>query len=178
MNKPRPLVLLVLICSLQLTVPLTTVLSEQFAISRGTTVGIPVRTIDPYDPLRGRYLNLRMDFLLPEGSYLNGKAWLILEPGQETIAVRKVVYQAPESDVLALEVRISKDWTTSEDGKNKYRVNLPEEEQRWYLREDLALKADKLLLQSDGTTNFELKGSVFQGRFRATQLLYKGAPFN
>lgn len=195
MKKFYPLIILVAIFLLQLIVPLSTVLGEQMALSQGSTLRVPVRSIDPYDPLRGRYLNLQLDLVLPEGNYQNGRAWLVLEPGQETLGASRVVYPEPEVAEMvsvvylepspeqpSLEVFIRRDWQGGDDDNIRYRADFPGEVLRFYLREDLALKAEKILANpganSGEVTGFELEGSVLQGRFRAIRLLHEQKPFD
>lgn len=66
------------IIMVQLAIPVWTIISEEANLKNGTTIYLRVHPVDPHDPFRGKYLNLRFDntLLLDSLQELNHEVFL------------------------------------------------------------------------------------------------------
>lgn len=174
MKHRKLFILLLAALLLQLTVPLLTIAFEESFLARGILVRLPVGIVDPFDPLRGRYLNLDIDMAIPTVSHLDSDTWITLTGGpDEPCSIKSVVYEEPQGNEPYLKVKINRNWQINDEvaDNRKYLVMLPGDPIRWYLREDLAFKAEALLRDGNGQAGFVLEGSVHKGIFRPLGLL-------
>ncbi len=61
MKKNRLMWLLAAIIILQLSLPIYTIVKEEKNLSNGISIRLKVLPVDPHDPFRGKFLNLRFD---------------------------------------------------------------------------------------------------------------------
>lgn len=128
----------------QLAVPAWMIAGQERVLARGEVYRFRLRPADPYDPFRGRYLQLAFaDNMAPAPGVARERLY-----GQKLCA--KIVVDAegfakveslsvkPPAEGPYVWVRTLGDW-----GDGKVRFDLPFD--RYYLREDLAPKAEALL---------------------------------
>lgn len=167
----RQKILLLSAALLQLSLLLGVIFLEEGAVRAGLTVQVPARSVDPFDPFRGRYVVV--DLVLPEVSS-------DLDPGVLFVEIRKdpenrLTYGSFSKDRPAetnhyLEVTVLE---TGEGGEARS-LRLATGPLKVYLPEQLAPEVEGLVTRWGADTDLVLEGVVFQGNFRPLRFLYKG----
>lgn len=155
------------ICAVQLGVIGVSIWSYERILKEGEVYFFTVLPLDPYDAFRGRYVTLRFENAnkAPANdaptAERNSKAYAMLEHTQERDRIKEVRFHKPASgDFLEVDVR-SAMVTQKASATNVVSFSLPFD--RFYLREDKAPQAEKLLRQQSGV-KVRAKLRVLEGK--------------
>lgn len=159
-----------LICLVQLFAVGSQICSYEKILTEGDRFIFRVSPADPYDPFRGRYVTfvLRADNVTAAEAELYGDAYAVLgKDGEGRGIITELAKQPPEN---APHLKVENYWIT--DGQAS--VTLPFN--RFYMREDLARKADSL----DITVLSRIDASVRvrNGKGVIEELLLNGMPLS
>lgn len=161
-NFPR-LALFAVVAAAQLAVPASMILGHEAVLAYGTPYKFKCRTIDPYDPFRGRYVTLSFEqeaVPVAPGSNVTekGSAYASLTVDSEGWAHLAAVSDTPPSvgDYLRVD-------TFYFDG-DKVRVSLPFD--RYYMNEFDAPAAERAYFEhaTAGEGNVHAVVRVYKGR--------------
>ncbi len=139
-------------CVAQWAVPLASIYVREDAMQRGEVVRIAVSAPDPFDPLRGRYLQVRpleSEVVLdPELAHLASgeKVWVQLQKGPDELHhLGRVTKQKPVSgDYLLVTLRLPQGrGSASAERTPKPSIDWPVD--RFFVNEKSAPEADKWL---------------------------------
>ena len=139
-------------CLAQWAVPLASIYVRENALHRGTVVRFAVGAPDPFDPLRGRYLQVRpleSEVRLDPGlAHLatGEKVWVQLEKGPDELHhLGKVTQQKPLSgDYLLMTLQLPQG-RSSDTAQITPKPTVTWPVDRFYVNEKLAPEADKWL---------------------------------
>ena len=147
------------LCVVQLGAILFQVMHYERILKEGDVFYFKVLPLDPYDPFRGRYVTLRFENAikapLAEGEKKEEqlKGYAILEHKEKGDGIKEIRLIKPQSgSFLEVDIR-SLNYTTTkqkEDAPNLVYFSLPFD--RFYMREDIAPKAEQVLRQRSGVT--------------------------
>lgn len=159
--------LFVLLCMVQLGVIGSSIWRYERIVKEGEVYFFNVLPLDPYDAFRGRYVTLRFenankapatDTTTVEGL---SKAYAMLEHAKEGDRINEVRFHKPASGDF-LEVNAYPPLLTQKtNATNLVHFSLPFD--RFYLREDKAPQAEKLLRQQSGV-KVRAKLRVLEGK--------------
>ena len=146
-----------------------------------------LRAYDPYDPLRGRYLQLNVvcpaEIKLSKGEYfahLDPKYVAVLKPGPDGFAVATGLFpvgKTPAGALFVKGVKFSGAWDNGTSGRIVRQVEMPFD--RFYLNEPLAKPAEKLLREvtRDPKRSAVLVVDIHRdGNWAVKELLVDGKP--
>jgi hypothetical protein len=147
MNRRHALLLcFALACAAQWLAPLWQVWRYENILRHGQVLKLACHAPDPYDPLRGRYLwvAIQPDEFPLKGNKLERSTQVCLrfKPGKDGLHEFDASVPGPANGELSLWLTVNYHWN------DKLRVLWPQD--RYYLNEDLAPKADAWLRQSFG----------------------------
>jgi hypothetical protein len=172
-------------CVAQWAVPLASIYVREDAIQRGSVVRVAVSAPDPFDPLRGRYLQVRpleSEVVLdPELAHLTSgqKVWVQLQKGPDELHhLGKVTMQKPVSgDYLLMTLRLPRGRSSAPaDSDSRLSVDWPVD--RFFVNERSAPQADNWLREKTrggGTIVAELR--VLNGTAVLTDIAVDGRSF-
>lgn len=175
MTRRISVILLVLVCAVQLAVPLAMIARREIALRNGETFRFRCAPVDPVDFFRGRYVDLGFSEERYEGPdadvLLRGQTvFAHLETDEDGFA-RIVALETtpPESGPF---VRCRVRW----GGSNRATLDLPFS--RYYMKETTAPDAEKLYRErlSDGTGEAWVETRILDGYAVLEELYIDGDP--
>lgn len=147
-------VLFGVLCVAQLGVIVFQIASYERILKEGEVFYFKVLPLDPYDAFRGRYVSLRFENVnkapLSEGEADNGqsKGYAILEHRDSIDAIKEVRFTKPSSgSFLEVDVNFI---NHDKSGQKSTNISLPFE--RFYMREEIAPKAEQVMRVRSGVT--------------------------
>jgi uncharacterized membrane-anchored protein len=168
------------ICAVQLGVIGWSIWSYERILKEGEVYFFNVLPLDPYDAFRGRYVTLRFENAnkAPAGDTTPqehlSKAYAMLEHTQEGDRIKEVRFSKPVSGNF-LEVNVYSAMATQKaDVSNTVYFSLPFD--RFYLREDRAPKAERILRMRDVNVNVKASLRVLNGKAVIENLWIEGVP--
>lgn len=168
------------VCAVQLGVIGWSIWSYERILQKGEVYFFNVLPLDPYDAFRGRYVTLRFANAnkAPAGDTTPhehlSKAYAMLEHTQEGDRIKEVRFSRPVSGNF-LEVNVNSTMATQKaDTANTVYFSLPFD--RFYLREDRAPKAERILRMRDVNVNVKASLRVLNGKAVIENLWIEGEP--
>lgn len=168
-----------LLCVAQLGVILFQIVSYERILKEGEVFYFKVLPLDPYDAFRGRYVSLRFENVskapLAEGEVSNAqsKGYVILEHNEKADAIKEVRFTKPSSGHF-LEVDIN---FINHESNNHMSANISLPFDRFYMREEIAPKAEQVLrVRSGVTVNAKLR--VLEGKGVIEELMVGEIPLS
>jgi uncharacterized membrane-anchored protein len=157
------------VCLVQLFAVGTQIYSYEKILKHGERFIFRATPADPYDPFRGRYVtfNLRDDNVTVEEN-LSGDAYAVLSYDNESRGIVSELISTPPTDRPYL--KADNFWINS----GKASVTLPFN--RFYMREDLAKKADRLDRETLNRIDASVK--VLGGKGVIEELYFEGVPLS
>lgn len=135
--------------------PVSKIISFEFPSSAPAVFRFPVMLYDPYDPFRGRYVQLRVEsqqLVVPvERDFKDQTAYAVLEHDENGFAVVVDLVTAPQPGKTAIRVEIFRQYFQEDQQKYNYIISFPFD--RFYMNEKLAPEAERIVaeaLQRDG----------------------------
>jgi uncharacterized membrane-anchored protein len=169
-----------LLCVVQLGVIGVQIWSYERILKEGEVYYFNVLPLDPYDAFRGRYVTLRFENAT-KGPTHDGelrknasKAYAILEHNENNDSVKEVRFSKPHESHF-LEVNVYKSTTQKTDASNLVYFSLPFD--RFYMREDVAPKAETLLRARSGV-KVKAKLRVLNGKGVIEDLMVGETPLS
>ena len=157
---------------LQWLVPATMIIGQEMVLDKGDEIKIRCRPIDPYDPFRGRYVRVRLDFQLPESMqlpeefYKQQRVFALLDKDEDGfVTVNQIVKDAPEQGLYVRGNKFRR--------RNTFELGLD----RYYMNERLAPEAERLVrsgIREDSDVWATLK--VWNGKAVMNGLFVDGIP--
>ncbi|QIR75492.1 GDYXXLXY domain-containing protein [Sulfurospirillum diekertiae] len=172
-----------LLCVVQLGVIVFQIMSYERILKEGEVFYLKVSPLDPYDPFRGRYVTLRFDTAtkapLAEDETMreHSKAYAIFEHSDQKDSIKEIRFTKPLSGNF-LEVNVHplyQGMTQKEDLSRLVSFSLPFD--RFYMREELAPKAEKVLRQNSGIT-VRAKLRILEGKGVIEDLMVADTPLS
>jgi uncharacterized membrane-anchored protein len=169
-----------LLCVIQLGVIGIQIWSYERILKEGEVYYFNVLPLDPYDAFRGRYVTLRFENAnkaVTHDGELNqntSKAYAILEHNENNDSIKEVRFSKPHEPHF-LEVNVYKSTAQKADTSNFVYFSLPFD--RFYLREDRAPQAEKLLRARSGV-KVKAKLRVLDGKGVVEDLMVGETPLS
>jgi len=169
-----------LLCVAQLGVILFQIVNYERILKEGEVFYFKVLPLDPYDAFRGRYVSLRFENVtkapLAEGEVSRdepSKGYAILEHNENGDAIKEVRFTKPSSgNFLEVDVNFIHQDSSSQKSAT---ISLPFD--RFYMREEIAPKAEKVLRARSGVTvNAKLR--VLEGKGVIEELMVGEIPLS
>ncbi len=167
-----------LLCCVQIGVVLFQIMNYEKILKEGESFYFKVLPLDPYDPFRGRYVTLRFSNAtqapIAQGQSKENQSlgYAILEHQEKFDSVKEITFVKPQMGNF-LEVNIHENRQ-----KNAFSVvyfSLPFD--RFYMREDVAPKAEKVLRLRSGV-EVKAKLKVLNGKGVIEELLVGEIPLS
>lgn len=168
------------LCVVQVVVIALGVMRYERILSEGEVFYFKVLPLDPYDPFRGRYVTLRFENAnsapLAEGEIVGetSKAYALLEHHEKGDRIKEIRFKKPAQGEF-LEVNVYSTNNTKKDARNTVYFSLPFD--RFYMREDIAPKAEKVLRARSGIT-VKAKLRVHDGKGVIEDLMVDQTPLS
>lgn len=152
--EKNKLLLFLILCAAQLLVIGFLIFQYERALDKGKPVIIKAEFFDPYDPFRGRYVNLYPERIeLTEEQQRLAKTHPLLTA--ETNSKNEL-----ESVTLLKQVP-QDDFYLKAPAKKRWRAQWPFS--RYYMQEDLAIKADSQIVQQIRDGNVQIQFRMYKG---------------
>ncbi|MDB6116761.1 MAG: hypothetical protein JWO08_542 [Verrucomicrobiaceae bacterium] len=171
--KTLPWLLFAVMVLVQWAAPLHQVLQHEQVLAQGELVRFKCQAPDPFDPLRGRYLNVAVEnTTAPEADLKdlreNQEVYAEVKVGADGMASFGRVTSTPPSEGLYLQCRLP--------GYIYSPVSLKLPFDRYYLNEDMAPAADAWLasVQRDRTKPTWVEVRLFQGKAVIVDIKHDG----
>lgn len=173
-------VLFGVLCVAQLGVIVFQIASYERILKEGEVFYFKVLPLDPYDAFRGRYVSLRFENVskvpLIEDGEVNHeltKGYAILEHRDSIDAIKEVRFTKPSSgSFLEVDVNFI---NHDKSGQKSTNISLPFE--RFYMREEIAPKAEQVMrVRSGVTVNAKLR--VLNGKGVIEELMVGEIPLS
>jgi len=177
-----------LLCAVQVGVIVFQIMSYERILKEGEVFYLKVSPLDPYDPFRGRYVTLRFDTAtkapLAKGEAMEvlPKAYAIFEHSDQNDSIKEIRFTKPHSgNFLEVTVNVLKQKgrleykNTKMDPSDTVYFSLPFD--RFYMREALAPKAEKVLRQNSGIT-VKAKLRILEGKGVIEDLMVADTPLS
>lgn len=168
------------LCVVQVGVIALGVMRYERILNEGEVFYFKVLPLDPYDPFRGRYVTLRFENAnnapLAEGEIAGetSKAYAFLEHHEKGDRIKEIRFKKPvQGDFLEVNVH-STTRAKKGDSKTVY-FSLPFD--RFYMREDIAPKAEKVLRARSGVV-VKAKLRVREGKGVIEDLMVDQTPLS
>ena len=153
-RKTLILLLFVLVAMLQLFVPAKMILNREDVINTGKEFKFRTEPVDPSDPFRGKYINLR--FADNAFEVENEKEWadnetvyvILIADSEGYAKIFSVSKDAPKDTQDYLKAKVS---YTTLNGQNKIFIDYPFD--RYYMEESKAYKAERVHAKAQSNTN-------------------------
>lgn len=176
-----------LLCAAQLGMIVFQILSYERTLKEGEVFYLNVLPLDPYDPFRGRYVMLRFDENATKAPLAKGesmahhaKAYAVFEHDAQGDRIQEIRFIKPLSgNFLEVSVNALKQKgraiykNTKMDPPDTVYFSLPFD--RFYMREELAPKAEKVLRQRSGIT-VRAKLRILEGKGVIEDLMVADTP--
>lgn len=144
--KKKVFIIYICIVIIQLAIPISMILRREITLKNGEAYKFQVEPVDPYDPFRGRYVDVRLkadritvskDIEVESGR----KVYVILQEDQKGYAkLADVKLERPkEGNYFETNILYS---TEDEQGNKQIYVDMPFD--RYYMEEKLAPQAENL----------------------------------
>lgn len=143
--KKNLFIIFICIAIIQLAIPLSMIIRRENALRNGESYKFQVEPVDPYDPFRGRYVDVRLkgdavavseDFESRHGQ----KVYVILEKDQEGYAkLADIKLKKPKNGHYFTTKILYSD--KDEEGNHQVYVDIPFD--RYYMEEKLAPQAEQ-----------------------------------
>jgi uncharacterized membrane-anchored protein len=176
MTRRISVILLVLVCAVQVAVPVATIARREIALRQGETFRFRCAPVDPVDFFRGRYVELAFDEQQHKGPDENGlvrgqTVYARLETGEDGFArIVGLVSSPPESGPF---VRCRVRWA-GRDGV----VTLELPFRRYYMEETKAPNAEELYRErvAEGPGEAWVETRILDGYAVLVELFIDGKP--
>lgn len=148
-------VLFGIVCFVQVGVIASQIMSYERVLKEGEVFYFNVLPADPYDPFRGRYVTLRFQnansarLAKDEIAEEKSKGYAILEHQEKGDVIKEIRFKKPAHGDF-LEVNVHSMAYIKQDDSHSVYFSLPFD--RFYMREDIAPKAEKVLRARSGVT--------------------------
>lgn len=180
-KKTILLVLFLLIVAAGVYYPVSKIISFEFPSSQPSVFRFPVILYDPYDPFRGRYVQLWVEpqsvEVTGETDFENNKAYAVLEEDENGFAVAVDLIRKPQPGKIAIRVdRVSRVPNWDADGYY-YTISFPFD--RFYMNEKQAPEAELAVrdaLRQDGDGCVIIANIYANGNATITDLLIGDIP--
>jgi uncharacterized membrane-anchored protein len=151
MKKRLFIIIFIIFCILQLTLPGYMAVKTYMNLASGRIVKLECALIDPYDIIKGRYINLHYAIsdvsadICPDRSKFtyNSKVFCILEEINGFHRIKSVIMNKPDKNELFIKARIE-----SYYDKNP-KVFLGFDFDRYYMQEDLSPLAEQIFTRDN-----------------------------
>lgn len=151
-NKSKKILLALFLLAVAAGVfyPISKIISYEFPTSPPTVVRFHVTLYDPYDPFRGRYVQLRVPSqrvtVNEKREYARNNGYAVLEKDEDGFAVVVDLLDKPEPGKTAM--RIQSIWRSYYDDTagHTYEVSFPLD--RFYMNEKLAPEAERVVAEA------------------------------
>ncbi|WP_067177618.1 GDYXXLXY domain-containing protein [Sulfurospirillum sp. UCH001] len=173
-----------IVCFVQVGVIASQIISYERVLKEGEVFYFKVLPLDPYDPFRGRYVTLRFENAIKaplgdgEKKEDQHKGYAILEHSEKGDSIKEIRLSKPQSgSFLEVDIR-SFNYTATkqkEETSNLVYFSLPFD--RFYMREDIAPKAEKVLRARSGV-NVKAKLRVREGKGVIEDLMVEQTPLS
>ncbi|WP_341878016.1 GDYXXLXY domain-containing protein [Defluviitalea saccharophila] len=144
--KKKLLAVFIVIAVIQLAIPLSMIIRREITLSRGEVYKFQVEPVDPYDPFRGRYVDVRLknDALIVSKDFESRpgqKVFVTLDKDQKGYAkFAGIQLEKPkQGNYFATKILYSFE---DDYGKQEIHVEIPFD--RYYMEEKLAPKAEQV----------------------------------
>lgn len=177
-----------LLCVIQVGVIVFQIVRYERILNEGEVFYLNVSPLDPYDPFRGRYVTLRFDTAtkapLAKGESMKmlPKAYAIFEHHDHNDSIKEIRFIKPaHQSFLEVNVNVAKlkgrlDYKdTKMDLANTIYFSLPFD--RFYMREELAPKAEKVLRRNSGIS-VRAKLRILEGKGVIEDLMVADTPLS
>lgn len=161
MRKPLPFILLGILAVIQLAIPASMILRYENALSEGTPLKFRTGLYDPYDPFRGRYVQLRFEL-----SQINSPEGIELDDGEDDSYYRKPLYVrfAPDENGFATVAAITQNkpdspgpWlrtnVTNARWSNRHTISITLPFDKYFMNEEAAPEAERIYIEASRRTN-------------------------
>lgn len=166
------------LCLAQIGVVLFQIMSYEKILKEGESFYFKVLPLDPYDPFRGRYVTLRFanatQAPISQGQSKENQSlgYAILEHQEKFDSVKEITFVKPQMGSF-LEVNIHEN--RQKNASSMVYFSLPFD--RFYMREDVAPKAEKVLRLRSGV-EVKAKLKVLNGKGVIEELLVGEIPLS
>lgn len=168
------------LCVVQVVVIALGIMRYERILKEGEVFYFKVLPLDPYDPFRGRYVTLRFENAnkapLAEGETLEEqiKGYALLEHHEKGDRIKEIHFKKPvQGDFL--EVNVYSTTYAKKGDSNTVYFSLPFD--RFYMREDIAPKAEKVLRIRSGVS-VKAKLRVQDGKGVIEDLMVEQTPLS
>lgn len=168
------------LCVVQVVVIALGIMRYERILKEGEVFYFKVLPLDPYDPFRGRYVTLRFENAnkapLAEGETLEEqtKGYALLEHHEKGDRIKEIHFKKPvQGDFL--EVNVYSTTHAKKGDSNTVYFSLPFD--RFYMREDIAPKAEKVLRIRSGVS-VKAKLRVQDGKGVIEDLMVEQTPLS
>ena len=166
------------LCLVQIGVVLFQIMSYEKILKEGEVFYFKVLPLDPYDPFRGRYVTLRFENAshapIAQGQSKENQSlgYAILEHQEKLDGVKEITFLKPkEGHFLEVNVKENRQKNTA----STVYFSMPYD--RFYMREDVAPKAEKVLRLRSGV-EVKAKLKVLNGKGVIEDLLVGEIPLS
>lgn len=170
------------LCLAQIGVVLFQIMSYEKILKEGESFYFKVLPLDPYDPFRGRYVTLRFENAtkapIAQGQSKENQSlgYAILEHQEKLDSVKEITFIKPQmGNFLEVNVKNNKLRNTQNNTSSMVYFSLPYD--RFYMREDIAPKAEKVLRLRSGV-EVRAKLKVLNGKGVIEELLVGEIPLS
>ena len=180
--KPLLWIFFGVLCLIQVGVIVFQIVSYERILKEGEVFYFKVLPLDPYDPFRGRYVTLRFENTyapIAQGqrsTKYESLGYAILEHQEKFDSVKEITFVKPQMGSF-LEVNVKDDYyiTTKKNVSSMVYFSLPFD--RFYMREDIAPKAEKVLRLRSGVS-VKAKLRVLEGKGVIEDLMVDQTPLS
>ena len=170
------------LCLAQIGVVLFQIMSYEKILKEGESFYFKVLPLDPYDPFRGRYVTLRFENAtkapIAQGQSKENQSlgYAILEHQENLDSVKEITFIKPQmGNFLEVNVKNNKLRNIQNNTSSMVYFSLPYD--RFYMREDIAPKAEKVLRLRSGV-EVKAKLKVLNGKGVIEELLVGEIPLS
>ena len=179
-----------LLCCIQLGVIGFQIVTYERVLKEGEAFYFDVLPFDPYDPFRGRYVTIRFDWDTLKAPLVGsleevaktGKTYAILEHTKGADRIKEVTPSKPDKGYFIEVTNVYPESERSEkptkkEAKELKMIHFSLPFDRFYMREDLAPQAEKLLRFNDEkNTDIQAKIKILNGKGVIEDLIINKQP--
>ncbi|SDL01795.1 GDYXXLXY domain-containing protein [Natronincola ferrireducens] len=149
MGKRHLVVLFIILVIIQLAVPLNMIIQREITLSKGNVHNFKMTLIDPYDPFRGRYVDIVVEnnFVIIEKNEEYGRGevvYITLKKDKDGYTAFKKVYREAPHNEEYIKTKITYVDTWSQEEPKAY-FQIPFD--RYYMEEKAAPIAEQKVLE-------------------------------